>query len=122
MDGWWYNHWEMVVWVITALVVAIIAIGKLILQQYSTKHFVKIAVHSSSEELCKKLHECRTQEKAIDDDIVRRQERCATDLHVCINRLSDQIDKMYIMIMDIHLSGTDRDRADKESLKDWPKS
>jgi len=108
----------MVVWILTAIVVALITIGKLILQKYSTKQFVKQSVHDCMVEFKTTIHECKADIKVTDDDIIRRQENCAAELHICIHQLTSQVDRMYIMILDIHKSGTDRDR---EPLEDWPK-
>jgi len=107
-DGWLHEHWEMIVWTATIVVVSIISLSNLVLNKYATKHFVKDSIR-----------EFRESVKDTDDDIIRRQEKCSAELHHCIDRLSNQVDKIYIMILDIHVSGTDKDR---ESLDDWPKS
>ena len=107
-DVWWHEHWEMIVWIVTVVVLSIISLCSLVLKSYATKHFVK-----------ETIRECKAGIKDTDDDIIRRQEKCSEELHHCIDRLASQVDKMYIMILDIHVSGTDRDR---ETLKDWPES
>lgn len=112
-DAWWHDHWEMVAWGLLIIVTVVSTIWLWLTHRYITRaefHRNVKLIHEITDD---KIRLCRVDVETTDNDIIRRQEKCAEDLGDLIIRLSDKIDhaielsitetkSLYKLMLEVH--------------------